>query len=192
MTDLILASTSRYRKALLERLGAPFRCLAPRVDEEAFKALGLEPRDLAERLALAKARSLAEEEPEATIIGTDQLVAFEGQVFGKPGNIENAVEQLSLMAGRTHELITALVVWHEGQALTHTDVTRLWMRPLHRDEIERYVAADRPIDCAGAYKLEERGIVLFDRIESNDHTAITGLPLVALTSILRTLGYPIP
>ena len=192
MTDLILASTSRYRKALLERLGVPFRCLDPRVDEESFKMLGLEPRELAERLALAKARRLAEEEPEATIIGCDQLVAFEGQVFGKPGSIANAIEQLSSMAGRTHELITALAVWHEGQALTHTDVTRLSMRPLQRDEIERYVAADRPIDCAGAYKLEERGISLFDRIESSDHTAITGLPLIALTSILRTLGYPIP
>jgi len=190
--DLVLASTSRYRRALLERLGVPFRWLAPRVDEEAIKRAELEPRELAEQLALAKATSLCDTEPEATLIGSDQLVVHEGRAFGKPVSVEGAVAQLTAMAGKTHELVTALCVWHRGRTVTHTDLTRLHMRPLSRAEIERYVAADRPFDCAGGYKLEERGIALFESIESQDHTAITGLPLIALTTILRGLGYAIP
>jgi septum formation protein len=192
MPDLVLASTSRYRRALLERLGVPFRCRAPRVDEEAFKANAAEPRALAEHLARVKASSLAAVEPDAIIIGGDQLVEFEGTVFGKPGSVERAVAQLEAMSGRSHCLLTALAVWHRGAMSVHVDVTTLQMRPLVRAEIERYVAADRPLDCAGSYKLEERGIVLFERIESEDHTAITGLPLIALTTILRRLGVAVP
>ena len=96
------------------------------------------------------------------------------------------------MSGRTHELITALVVLRGDRVLAHTDVTRLRMRSLTRAELERYVAQDRPVDCAGSYKLEERGIVLFEKIESADHTAITGLPLISLAAFLRELGYAIP
>jgi septum formation protein len=96
------------------------------------------------------------------------------------------------MAGKEHELITALAVWQHGRLIAHTDVARLRLRTLGDDEIARYVAADHPLDCAGAYKLESRGIVLFDRIVAEDHTAITGLPLIALTTILRDLGFAIP
>ena len=194
MPELVLASTSSYRRALLERLGVPFRCRAPLVDEESLKdeARDLDPRALAGRLATAKAESLIRDEPKAILIGGDQLVAFAGRVFGKPGTVEGAVDQLAAMAGRSHDLITAMAIRHEGRTILHTDVTTLRMRPLTRAEIERYVAADRPLDCAGAYKLESRGIALFERIDSADHTAITGLPLVALTTILRELGYSIP
>jgi septum formation protein len=194
--DLILASTSPYRRALLERLGLPFSCRAPRCDEAALQReqarRGTSPRVLAEALALAKASSLVADEPGAAIIGCDQLVAFEGRVFGKPGTIEQALDQLAAMAGQTHELITAMAVIRGGDTFRHTDVARLRMRPLSREAIERYAAADRPLDCAGSYKLEARGIVLFDRIESDDHTAITGLPLIALVTILRELGVEIP
>jgi septum formation protein len=191
---LILASTSAYRRALLERLGVPFRCMAPLCDESAIQRAeaGSEPRLLAEKLALTKASSLVDEEPEATIIGCDQLVSFQGQVFGKPGTAARAVEQLAAMAGRVHELITVMVVIRGGEGVCHTDITRLRMRRLTLDAIERYVAADNPIDCAGSYKLETRGIVLFDRIESDDQTAITGLPLIALVNILRDMGFAIP
>jgi septum formation protein len=191
---LVLASTSAYRRGLLERLGIPFRCRAPLCDEAALQreSAGLEPRRLAERLALAKASSLVQEEPGSAIIGGDQLVSFSGRVFGKPGTADRAIEQLTSMAGRTHELITALVVIRGSDVFRHTDVTRLRMRPLPRDAIERYVAADEPTDCAGSYKLESRGIVLFDRIESDDHSAITGMPLIALVTILRELGLTIP
>lgn len=190
--ELVLASSSRYRRALLARLGIPFRFRTPPVDEAAIQAEGHAPRGLAERLAAAKAISLAHEESEATLIGSDQLVALDGRILGKPGDAESAVAQLTAMAGRTHELVTALAVWNRGALVVHTDITRLTMRNLSRDEIVRYVDADRPLDCAGSYKIEERGIVLFDRIESADQSAITGLPLIALTTILRELGFPIP
>ncbi len=147
---------------------------------------------LAEALAEAKAASIEVLEPGAVVVGCDQLAALDGRILGKPGTLEKAAAQLEALAGRTHELITALVVLHAGQVLRHTDVTRLHMRPLTRLEIERYLAHDRPIDCAGSYKLEQRGIVLFENIESADHSAITGLPLIRLTSMLRGLGFPVP
>jgi len=192
LPDLVLASTSVYRRALLERLGLPFRWRAPPCDEESFKGEERDPRSLAERLAEAKAASLVSVEPGATIIGSDQVVSFQGRVFGKPATIARAVEQLCAMAGQTHELITALVVMQDGRLFRQTDVTTLRMRALSRPAIERYVTTDQPLDCAGAYKLEARGIVLFERIESDDHTAITGLPLIALVTILRELGYEFP
>jgi septum formation protein len=189
LPDLVLASTSVYRRALLERLGLPFRWRPPLCDEDSLKD---DPRSLAERLAAAKAASLVSVEPAATVIGCDQVVSFQGQVFGKPATVARAVEQLSAMAGQTHELITALVVMQGGRLFRHTDVTTLRMRPLSRPAIERYVAADQPLDCAGSYKLESRGISLFEKIESDDHTAITGLPLMGLVTILRELGYEVP
>jgi septum formation protein len=143
-------------------------------------------------LAYTKASSLVNEEPDAAIIGCDQLVSFQGQIFGKPATIARAVDQLVTMAGEIHELITALVVISGDRTYRHTDVTKLQMRHLSRAAIERYVAADQPLDCAGSYKLESRGIVLFDKIETDDQTAITGLPLVALTTILSNLGFEIP
>ena len=103
-----------------------------------------------------------------------------------------AVDQLTAMAGQTHELITALVVMQGARVFRHTDVTSLRMRHLSRPAIERYIDADQPLDCAGAYKLEARGIALFEKIETEDHTAITGLPLIALVTILRELGYEVP
>ena len=190
--DLLLASTSRYRRELLARLGLPFRCRAPKCDEESFKSLGLPLRELAARLAYQKARSVAALEPTATIIGSDQICACGELRLSKPGSAAAAVEQLMQLQGREHQLLTALCVWHDGRARTHLDVTTLVMRRLSRAELERYVAADNPIDCAGAYKLEQRGITLFERIESADHSTIIGLPLIALTTLLRELGYAIP
>jgi septum formation protein len=190
--DIVLASTSVYRRALLDRLGLPFHWRPPLCDEESSKESENNPRSLAERLAVTKAVSLVSLEPGATIIGCDQVVSFQGQILGKPGTDTRAVEQLSAMAGQTHELITALVVFQGERIFRHTDVTSLRMRLLSRSAIERYVAADNPLDCAGSYKLEARGIVLFEQIQSADHTAITGLPLIALVTILRELGYEIP
>ncbi len=190
--ELVLASTSTYRRALLERLDLPFRCVAPRFDESSISPSGLTPRGLAEALARGKAESVANELPDATVIGCDQLVALEGRILGKPGSIEAAIDQLEAMTGRWHELVTSLLVVKAGRRIAHTDVTRLRMRSLRREEIERYVLRDRPLDCAGSYKLERAGIALFERIESEDQSAITGLPLIALTSILRGLGFPVP
>jgi septum formation protein len=177
---------------LLERLGVAFRCRIPGCDESTLKGEESNPLLLAEGLAYHKASSLVSDEPDAAIIGCDQLVWCQSQILGKPATFERAVDQLETMAGETHELITALVVISGERTYRHTDVTKLWMRRLSRLAIERYVAADQPLDCAGSYKLESRGIVLFDKIETVDHTAITGLPLIALTTILRDLGFEIP
>ncbi|WP_337176481.1 nucleoside triphosphate pyrophosphatase [Paludisphaera sp.] len=190
--ELILASTSPYRRALLERLAVPFRAVPPDFDEEAFPREGLTPRALAEALARGKAEAVAARVPAAVVIGSDQLVALDGRILGKPGDPARAADQLQAMAGRTHELITAMVVLAPGRRFEHTDVARLTMRPLDRAAIERYVARDLPVDCAGSYKLERGGVALFRRIESDDHAAITGLPLLALAEILAGLGFAIP
>ena len=192
--DLILASTSKYRKALVERLGVPFRSEDPAVDESAWKSemIGKAPLALAEALALAKASAVAARFPESVVIGGDQVVAFDDQILGKPGTDERAVAQLHEMSGRSHELITAMVVIAPGRTFRETNVATLRLRPLSLRSIKRYVEADHPSDCAGSYKLEARGIALFDRIEADDHSAITGIPLIALTSILIELGFEIP
>jgi septum formation protein len=189
---IILASTSRYRRQLVERLGVTFECLAPLVDEESLKDPRLSPLELAKYLARAKAQSIAELHPSAIVIGSDQLAVIDDRVLGKPGSRVKAIEQLTHMSGREHRLITAMSVWHQGQAHEHVDVTTLTMRVLRQDEIERYVDADEPLDCAGSYKLESLGIALFESIESSDHTAITGLPLIALVGILRDLAVVLP
>jgi septum formation protein len=195
-SSLILASTSPYRRDLLARLGVPFRAVAPACDEDALKDPTLTPRALAEHLAEAKARSIADQEPHATVIGSDQVAALQidggWRILGKPGTAERAIDQLALLSGRTHLLITAMVVVHAGRAYRHTDQTRLTMRALNRDQLARYVATDQPLNCAGAYKLEAQGVALFARIASDDHSAITGLPLMALTRILGECGYPVP
>ena len=190
--ELVLASTSKYRRLLLERLGVPFRQRRPRLDEEDFKSLGITPRALAETLALAKAKSLEDEGPNVTIVGCDQLVAFEGRVLGKPGTIDGAIKQLVEMSGKRHELITAIAVKRGERIVVHTDIAILSMRTLTHNEIVRVVDHDRPVDCAGSYKLESRGIMLFEKIAAEDHSSIMGLPLIALTTILRELGHRLP
>ncbi len=189
---IVLASTSVYRRELLARLCVPFETAKPGVDEDAYKAEGLAPRALAERLAHEKSRAVFALHPDAAVIGSDQLVAFEGGVLGKPGDAETAFRQLRSMAGKTHELITAMTVLHASGRHDHTDVTRIRLRPLSDDAIRRYVAADKPLDCAGSYKIEALGISLMEKMESDDATAIQGLPLMALCRILNTLGLHIP
>lgn len=182
--QLILASTSRYRRELLERLMVPFSVAAPLFDEETEKNLPLPPPALAERLAEMKARSLAG--PGRLILGGDQLVSFEDRILGKPGTPERAIEQLTAMAGKSHELITAIaLIDGQGRVLRHTDRTVIRFKPLTRTQIERVVALDNPVDCAGAYKFEAHGVALIDEIQCADFTAIQGLPLLALSKMLK-------
>ncbi|MBW2714000.1 MAG: septum formation protein Maf [Deltaproteobacteria bacterium] len=189
---LILASTSPYRKVLLEQLGIPFQCVAPLFDEERWKDSDLNPVELVTELAQQKALSIAVSHPKAVVIGSDQMAVSEGKLLGKPGSRESAIEQLSELSGKSHELLTAVALCHKSQVITFLNRTRLSMRNLDREQIERYVDADEPWDCAGAYKIESRGISLFNEIETQDHTAIQGLPLIELSSQLLLLGYPIP
>jgi septum formation protein len=193
MPSLVLASTSSYRRQLLARLGVAFTAVAPSCDEEALKDPSLEPAALAAYLAREKARSVAAQWPEAHILGSDQLVEVDGEIVGKPGTAQGALEQLSKLAGRAHRLVTAYALLCPGGAMIeHLDVHTLHMRALTQPELERYVDADQPLDCAGSYKIEARGISLFERIEGADFTAITGLPLIALTTTLRSRGFRVP
>lgn len=191
---LILASTSPYRRKLLGRLGVSFRCVAPDVDEETEKRRSPDPTALAERLAAAKAGAVATRFPFHVVIGCDQVAAVGGAVLGKPGTMEQAAVQLDRLAGRTHELVTAVCVRRvaDDVQLTHTNRARLTMRTLSAAERDRYLELDRPTDCAGSYKIESAGIALFERVESDDFTAITGLPLMAVAKILRELGFAAP
>lgn len=189
---LILASTSRYRRELLERLGVAFAVEAPGVDEDEIKGAGLAPLRVAETLAERKAAAVAARHPQAVVIGSDQLAALGDRVLGKPGTPERALDQLRAMRGQTHELITAVNVHHPGGCERHVAIARLTMRGLDEAALARYVAADQPLDCAGSYKLERRGVALFERIDCDDHSSIIGLPLLWLTATLARLGYPVP
>ncbi|MBL8753324.1 MAG: septum formation protein Maf [Planctomycetes bacterium] len=190
--DLVLASTSTYRRLLLERLRLPFRCERPGVDEDAVKRSGLAPLAVVQELARQKARAVAARCPDAIVVGSDQAAVVDGTILDKPGTVAAAHAQLGRLAGRTHTLLTAVAVVHPGGEREFVDTTTLTMRPLHTREIERYVAAESPLDCAGSYKIEGLGITLFTRIDSDDHTAIVGLPLLALAQVLRDLDVPLP
>lgn len=193
MPQLVLASTSPYRRELVQRLGVPFSASAPLCNEDDLKASALSPRLLAQLLAREKALSIAAENRDAFVLGSDQLVELDGKVLGKPGSAEAAVAQLGQLSGRSHRLITAFsLVTPEGALDEHIDVHTLSMRPLSRDELTRYVARDQPYDCAGSYKIERQGIALFERIEGEDFTAIMGLPLIALSERLRRYGFELP
>jgi septum formation protein len=194
MPALVLASTSPYRKKLLARLGLPFEAIAPDCDEDQLKAgLRLEPAALALTLARAKAESLRASQPGAVIVGGDQLVELDGDVLGKPGTAERAVAQLGRLRGRSHRLLTAMVLaLPDGSVREHLDVHTLTMAALSDDALTRYVASDLPLDCAGSYKIESRGVALLTQVEGHDPSAIEGLPLMALASALRGLGFQIP
>jgi septum formation protein len=190
---LILASTSPYRRALLERLAVPFEVLAPSCDEDALKRSGLSPHEVASRLARDKALSVARLRRDAYVLGSDQLVDLGGEILGKPGSNDGAVAQLMRLSGRTHLLVTAMALaTPRGAVLEHLDVHTLTMRTLMEAEVRRYVARETPVDCAGSYKIESGGIALVERIEGDDFTAITGLPLLMLTTWLRREGFEIP
>lgn len=188
---LILASTSIYRRELLDRLGLPYQALPHRVDERQEAPAGGSPEEIALHLAVAKAKSLAD--GTAHVLASDQLVDLDGAVLGKPGSAAAAIEQLRRMSGRTHRLLTAVALAHpDGRVETALDLCRLTMRALEDEEIERYVRVDQPVDCAGSYKIERLGIALFSRIEGEDFTAITGLPLITVARLLRQAGYRAP
>jgi septum formation protein len=188
MPQLILASTSRYRRELLERLRLPFDVLSPDVDETALA--GEAPAALARRLALAKARAVAQRHPNAVVIGSDQVADLAGEAIGKPGTHERAVAQLRRMRGHSVVFQTAVAVvcvanGYAGSALVPVTVR---FRRLDDAEIERYLRAEQPYDCAGSAKAETLGIALLDAIESNDPTALIGLPLIRTCALLREAG----
>ncbi|MGE0433027.1 MAG: nucleoside triphosphate pyrophosphatase [Planctomycetota bacterium] len=188
--ELILASTSPYRRELLERLGIPFRAEASGVDESLVKADGLMPERTVMQLALEKAGAVSKKRKGAIVIASDQAPEFDGELLDKPGTVERAVAQLQRLSGKTHRLLTALVV-HDGRTgktVQHMDVHTMAMRKLTRAQIEAYVERDQPLDCSGSYKWESLGVALFESVRGDDSTAIIGLPLIRLVAILQEMG----
>ena len=185
---LILGSTSRYRKELLSRLQIPFETVAPNVDETPH--INESPKDLALRLALAKARAVALKYPEAVVIGSDQVADLEGTPLGKPGNHTNAILQLQRMRGKTVIFQTALSVVCIATGYERTDLAevKVKFRDLSDAEIETYLRAEEPYDCAGSAKSEGLGIALLDAIDNDDPSALIGLPLIRTCQMLREAG----
>jgi len=189
---LILASTSAYRRELLGRLRVPFQSVAPGCDEHPLP--GEPAHDLAVRLARLKAETVAARHPGSVVIGSDQVALRGATILGKPGSVERCVAQLQQSSGQEVVFLTAVHVvdglQHRDES--HVDRTVVCFRTLAAPEIERYIAADTPLDCAGGFKAESLGIALFDRIESVDPTALTGLPLIWVSAALRRAGIPVP
>ena len=189
---LVLGSTSRYRRELLQRLGLPFTVAAPDVDEAPLP--GETPRALALRLALAKAHAVAAQHPDAAVIGSDQVADLHGQPLGKPGTHERASAQLQRMSGETVIFQTAVAVVCAATGFEQVDLApvEVRFRTLTGDEIERYLHAEQPYDCAGSAKSEGLGISLLDAILSDDPTALVGLPLIRTCRMLRAAGLTLP
>lgn len=190
--SLVLGSTSRYRRELLARLGLPFDVAAPAVDETPRPDEA--PRALALRLALAKARAVAGLHPRAIVIGSDQVADLDGEPLGKPGDHERATAQLRRMRGKTVVFHTAVAVSCQDSRFEQVDLApvRVRFRDLSDDEIERYLRAEQPYDCAGSAKSEGLGIALLDAIDSDDPTALIGLPLIRTCRMLRAAGLVLP
>ncbi|MFW5926492.1 MAG: Maf family protein [Wenzhouxiangella sp.] len=186
---LILASSSPYRRELLERLGLHFEVISPEVDEAAETAPDADT--LSRRLALAKARAVAAEHPGAVVIGSDQVAECDGRRLGKPGSVERAVEQLEFTSGCEVTFHTAVAVLAGEFEECRGVPTRVRMRALTPQRIHAYVRADRPLNCAGALKSESLGIALARSMTSDDPTALVGLPLIATAELLERAGLTI-
>lgn len=189
---LILASTSPYRRQLLERLQLPFRVASPKIDESPLP--GETPQALVLRLAERKARAVASNHPPGLIIGSDQAAVLNGEILGKPGNRQNALAQLKNCSGQS-------VMFHTGLCLLDTADGRVQLddilfevkfRPLTAPQIERYIDSEQPFDCAGSFKAESMGITLFEYMRGDDPTALIGLPLIRLTTMLQNAGVQLP
>jgi len=188
---LILGSTSVYRRELLARLRVPFQVASPEVDETPLTQEA--PRELALRLALAKAQAVAQKFPNAVVIGSDQVADLQGQPLGKPGTHERAVKQLRQMSGQSviFQTAVAVVCLHSGFSQVDLAAVQVKFRDLTEEEIENYLRAERPYDCAGSAKSEGLGIALLASIHSDDPTALVGLPLIRTARMIRAAGIPL-
>jgi septum formation protein len=188
---LVLASTSKYRKALLERLGLAFEVAAPGVDEQVLAAEA--PADTALRLSVMKARSLQAQFPDALIIGSDQVAASGSQRLDKPGDHDHAVRQLRSLSGKSADFHTAVSLLDSktDQLQSRVVPCRVVFRTLDEQRIEAYLKREQPYDCAGSAKAEGLGIALIARMETDDPTSLIGLPLIALTEMLERAGLPV-
>ncbi len=187
---VLLASTSRYRRELLARLGVPFEAVAPGTDET--PSAGEAPAALAQRLARAKAQDVAARHPDRWVLGSDQVPAFDGRVLGKPGGRAEGLAQLLACSGKAVAFYTAAALVAGGKVYEHLDTTTVRFRPITPDEAGRYLDAEPAYDCAGTFKVEGLGITLFEAVESADPTALIGLPLIGVRRLLAQAGYSLP
>lgn len=185
---LVLASSSRFRQALLDRLHLPYQCHSPDIDETPLD--GESPQALVHRLALSKANAVAERFPQHCIIGSDQIALFEGDILGKPHTAERARANLARFSGHKVTFLTglALVDTRHQRHHVHIEPFEVAFRTLSEQEIERYVTLEKPLDSAGSFRMEGLGIALFERLEGRDPNALIGLPLIALCDMLRQVG----
>ncbi len=192
LKKLVLASTSPYRAELLGRLCLKFEIAAPECDEKPLESETAS--DLVLRLSIAKARSLQVRYPNALIIGSDQVAERDGIILGKPGNYESAMDQLSAASGRSVVFHTGVCLYDVATSTYTVDcvATRVRFRKLSREQIDRYLTAEKPYQCAGGFKSEKRGISLFENIVGDDPTALVGLPLISLSGMLNDAGIRIP
>lgn len=189
---IILASKSPYRKKLLERLGINFECVSSEFDESTIKQRLNCPVEISKQLSKAKALTIKDQYKDCIIIGSDQVCALGDELLSKPKTFDKGLTQLSKMQGRSHRLITSYYLYSPNQCFEHTNVTTLKMKSLSENQIKKYLNSDNPIDCAGSYKLELQGISLMESIDTEDSTAIIGLPLIQLGHDLNKLGICIP
>jgi MAF protein len=188
MKTLVLASTSPYRRELLERIGIPFETASPSVDETVVD--GETPEQLVKRLAEAKARAVAETYPGALVIGSDQVAVLDNQILGKPGNHETAVQQLSNASGKKVLFLTGLCLLNveTGKTQINVDKFSVEFRQLTSSQIENYLQREKPYNCAGSFKSEGLGISLFKKMDGDDPNALIGLPLISLINMLSAEG----
>lgn len=188
MKTLVLGSTSPFRKNILEKLNIPFKCAKPNVDET--ELAGEQPQALVERLAIEKAKAAGTNFDNALIIGSDQVAVCEGEILGKPHNFDNAVKQLSKFSGKSIIFYTGLCVYDtaKDKALSLVEPFTVHFNQLQIDEIENYLNAEEPYNCAGSFKSEGLGICLFNRLEGDDPNTLIGLPLIKLVSLLKAHG----
>ena len=192
MQELVLGSTSPFRKALLEKLGLPFVTCAPTVDETRLQKET--PRDMVARLAESKARNAALKHPESLVIGSDQVACIDGSVVGKPGNREKAIAQLTAAAGKSVSFYTGLCLYNASldQAQVEVESFTVHFRQLSTEQIMRYVDREQPFNCAGSFKSEGYGITLFSSLEGRDPNTLIGLPLICLIGMLNNEGIELP
>lgn len=186
--QIVLASTSPFRKSVLEKLGLPFDCHAPEVDET--PRAGETPAQLVERLSIAKAQAVAAHYKQGLVIGSDQVAVIDNEILGKPGNHENAVAQLERASGKTVTFLTGLALVNAGSGSIQAEVLpfKVVFRQLTHPQIVNYLNAEHPYNCAGSFKSEGLGIALFERLEGDDPNTLIGLPLIHLIRMLEKEG----
>ena len=188
---LVLASTSPFRRAVLEKLGVPFDVVSPEVDETPRP--GETPAELVERLSIAKAQAVAQERDTGLVIGSDQVAVIDDEILGKPGSHEKAVAQLQRASGKRVTFLTGLALVNAASGRVQSEVVpfHVHFRPLTETMIENYLKREQPYNCAGSFKSEALGIVLFERLEGEDPNTLIGLPLIRLVRMLETEGFSV-